>query len=475
MRVGILTDFPSPSVQSGPALHTRFLEQGLLRRGHQVTLMGPDTSQLASTNGTPTHLYKAFSYPTHPNVKLAMPLDLKKLYARPPQLDIIHGQTNSHMARYASWLRKMYQVGVLHTQTIHLPTHSHFLMSDGLWSRPVVQDFLRSWALSIEHTFAEIYNESDCLIVQSRFLVDYWRERGVTVPIEVVGRPINPKIFSKQPGADPFPANYKMGKRLLCVCRHDREKNLHELVRIFATRIAPSDPKVTLTIVGDGHDHANLMEYAASMPAADRIHFPGEAKHEALVDWYAHADLFVYTSLSETFGNVVNEALWSGLPVVALDDRMGVAHQVADGVNGLLIEPDRVDTADAFAAGVLTVLGDRQMRRAMGSEAANLSRRTSHPDVVLARFERIYADARRHAREHVPVPLSQQSRLARMKSFSSHIWSWARWNGTLLSIGHLATRLGMTRTGGASQHEAAVLQAKQQGVQLHHAESHAAA
>ena len=444
MRVGILTDYPSPSTQAGPAVHTKLLAQRLESRGHDVVLMGPDTDSLERIDASHTHLYWGGRYPTHKRVVIAMPGPIPTL-VKPPELDVIHSQTNTHMIHYGLWLREMYGIPVLNTHTIHLPTHSHFLVADALYNQRYVRDFLQWWAKDMELAHARMYNSGDRLIVQSRHFVDYWRERGVTVPIDVIGRPIAPHHFSVQPGPDPFPRKFAVGNRLLCVCRHDREKRLDHLVDIFVSRIAPNDPAATLTMVGNGHDHGNLQAKVDSLPYSDRIHLPGEVKHTELVDWYAHADLFVYTSLSETFGNVVNEALWSGLPVVALDDKMGVGHQVADEVNGYLIQPGRQSTNDRFAMRCLSLLGDRQQRRQLGEEAANLSRRTSHPDVVLRRFEKIYEEARRDIRKRQPRVLKDQSRRKQLKRFAYHMGQWGFWNGLLLGIGHTATRLGAGR------------------------------
>ena len=457
MRVGILSDYPSPAVQSGPALHTRLLYRGLKSRGHEVVLMGPDTGADAPIESADFQLYRAFSYPTHPKVKVAMPLPLRTLFDA-PRVDVIHGQTNNHMIHYGLWMRQMHKVPVINTHTIHLPTHSHFLLSDKLYEKGFVRGWVQDNALGVERNFAKLYNMGDALIVQSRFLVDYWRERGVTIPIEVVGRPIDAGVFSTQPTGDPFPRHFRVGKRLIVVCRHDREKSLDHLIRIFAEEIASNDPDVTLTLVGDGHDHANLVRQAAATPCANRIHFPGEANHGELVDWYAHADLFVYTSVSETFGNVVNEALWCGLPVVALDDRMGVAHQVAHDVNGFLIRPRCADTDTEFAAAVLRLCHNQRRRREMAAEAASFSRRTSHLDVVLKRFERIYGDAQAHCRATVKTPLSEQSKFAQLRSFADNMGQWAWWNGLLLTVAHTATRLGAARKGGANQHEAVMSQ-----------------
>ena len=453
MKVGILSQFPSPAVQSGPAIHTRFLHDGLKRRGHQVTLMGPDTGSVAQVEGDTNFLFPSFGYPTHPNVKVAMPAAPWKLFSQRPTVDIIHGQAACHMLHYGVWAREMWGIPFLNTHIIHLPTHSHFLLNDRLFDRESVRSYLVERAYDMERTFATtVYNHSDAFIVQSRHMVKYWRARGVTAPIEVVGRPINPEIFSRPTHRDPFPASFKAGRRLLVVCRHDREKSLDQLIDIFTREIAPRSKDTTLTLVGDGHDHINLVQRALATPYADRIHFAGEAKHGELVDWYGHADLFVYTSVSETFGNVVNEALWCGVPVVAFDDDMGVAGQVVDRVNGALIAPDRDDSEARFAQTTLSLLRNRELRQQMGGEAANLARRTAHPDVVLGRFEQIYKEAQRHRQMMIPVPLVEQSRLAQLRSFARHYAAWGMWNGALLAIGRTVAGIGAARTGGYEQH-----------------------
>ncbi|MCB9508231.1 MAG: glycosyltransferase [Myxococcales bacterium] len=444
MHVGILTDFPSIAVQSGPALHTRFLHDGLRRRGHEVTLMGPDTNEAAPVAGVRSHLFRGVPYPSHPNVKVVVPRPFNALVSAPP-VDVIHGQTNNHVIEWANWMRKMHRTAVINTHIIHLPTHSHFILSDRLYQADLIRGVVRQWAEDVERDFARMYNEGDGLVVQSRFMVDYWRERGVETPIWVVGRPIDPSKFSAMPGSDPFPSSFTIGKRIVCVCRQDREKNLEQLIDTFDQYIAPTDPEATLTLIGAGHDHENLRTRAARGRYADRVLFPGEIPHARLVDWYAHASLFAYTSLSETFGNVVNEALWCGLPVVALDDRMGVAHQVVHEGNGFLVAPHRTDTDAVFGAHCVELLNNPELHRTMAAAAATHARRTSAPDVVVSKFERIYEQARQSAHDAVPAPLAQQSVVAQRRALARHVATWARWNYSLLLVGNTLGRLGFGR------------------------------
>jgi len=454
MRVGIFTEFPSPTVQSGPAIHTRFLAEQLEKRGHSVVMLGPDTGGPAPANGRQSVLFYGLPFMTHPNVRIALPGPYRSLMERPP-VDVIHGQTNTAQLEYAGYAHEMWGLPVINTHTVHLPTHSHFLLSDRLYANETVRKWWRQQAEATERVFARIYNRGDCLVVQSRHFVGYWRDRGVTIPIEVVGRPIDPATFSRRVRRDPFPAGFSSGKRLLVVCRHDREKRLENVLDLFARQVAPSDPEVTLTLVGDGHDHANLYGKARETGYFDRIHFPGEARHDELVDWYGHADLFLYTSLSETFGNVVNEALWCGLPTVALDDGMGVAHQVHPGRNGFLVDPDRPDTDVTFARRVQQLLADPDLRGRFAINAARLSRETSHPTSVVRRFESIYEDARRHAADHVRRPVASRSRLLHLACAARSAGRWGVMNGSVLALGAVAALSGTSR-GSAVQHDEAV-------------------
>ena len=152
MRVGLMTEFPSQSVQSGPAIHTRFLYETLSRRDHEVVMMGPDTTTEAPLYANENLLFRGYSYPTHPKVKIPLPGNLSSMY-RPPKVDVIHSQTNTHMVHYAYWMRNMWQIPVLNTHTVHLPTHSHFILSDKLFANDTVRKYVRRIGENAEKNF----------------------------------------------------------------------------------------------------------------------------------------------------------------------------------------------------------------------------------------------------------------------------------------------------------------------------------
>lgn len=120
---------------------------------------------------------------------------------------------------------------------------------------------------------------------------------------------------------------------LLYVGRIAPEKDIDTLSEIM--KLLPDSVKsqVHWLIVGDG---PQLQELRDSAPS--NVTFAGYKSGEELAQIYASADLFVFPSSTETFGNVVQEAMASGLPVVAANSG-GVREMVRSGENGMLCAP----------------------------------------------------------------------------------------------------------------------------------------
>jgi glycosyltransferase involved in cell wall biosynthesis len=109
-------------------------------------------------------------------------------------------------------------------------------------------------------------------------------------------------------------------------------------------------------------------ELEALLPHA---HFAGHQAGTELARWYASADVFVFPSTTETFGNVVLEALASGLPAVVVD-RGGPPDQIEGGETGYIARAN--DAAD-LAGRVGALLTDAALRRAMGERAREAATR----------------------------------------------------------------------------------------------------
>jgi glycosyltransferase involved in cell wall biosynthesis len=112
-----------------------------------------------------------------------------------------------------------------------------------------------------------------------------------------------------------------------------------------------------------------------------RAAFVGYRTGEDLADHYAAADLFAFASRTETFGNVVLEAMSSGLPVVALRAG-GVGETVRPGETGILLDP--AATPSEFARAVLTLADDPDLRRRLAAQARAYALSQSWDEIMAA-------------------------------------------------------------------------------------------
>lgn len=144
------------------------------------------------------------------------------------------------------------------------------------------------------------------------------------------------------------------GLKLLYVGRVSAEKNLAELCPAFEQALR-ARPDLRLVVVGDGpYLETMKARLAANESARDRAHFTGVLRDDALGAAFASADLFVFPSLTDTFGNSVIEALASGLPCLVSDEG-GPSEIVVPGACGEIF---RHDEPHALREGILALAGD---------------------------------------------------------------------------------------------------------------------
>lgn len=422
-HIGIINDYLKIPYANGSSFASQFLYREFLRRGLDVTVLGPrDPGAAQAELPRNAVLFDSLPLHNHPGLFLALPSPDPLARAVAAELDVVLAQTGSGLLELGVWLRATAGVPLLCVNTIHLPSVYNVLLPDSLNARAEVTELFESELIPrIEALTVNSYNQSDGLVVLSKGLERYWRERGVRVPIHVIPRAVDPSVFDAPAKRDPFAASAPPGQRLLCVCRHTREKGVDRLIRIFAQRIAPRFPGASLTLVGDGPDHDSYLALAERLGVGERVHFPGEYPVNQMTEFYRHADLFVYASLSETYGQVVSEAAWCGLPVIAFDDAMGVAHQIESGKNGHLVAPGPdAELADArFAALVSSLLAEPWQRAAFGERARQLAKERCEPELSVARYFAAFLSAREHcARNFRPSGISSRAvPLARWAAF----------------------------------------------------------
>jgi glycosyltransferase involved in cell wall biosynthesis len=399
-RIGIANDHVRVPYANGSSFASQFLYREFNQRGHEVTVIGPE-DPVAREEELPDNRVLLSSLPLNaqPGVHLPVPTrrGLRELARK--RIDIFLGQTGTGMIDLGLWLRRTHKIPFLSVNTFHWASYYEVLFPEALSENRamhyVFSDRVIPW---LERQVASAYNRSDGLVVLSGGLKQYWRDRGVDCPIHVIPRSVDPSIFDVPAGEDPFPEGAKRGKRLLSVCRHSREKSLDRLIRIFARAVLPEDPDATLTLVGDGPDQGGLVELARELGVSDQIFFVGEKTLNEVRTYYAHADIFTYTSLSETYGQVVSEALWCGVPVVAMNDGMGVQQQIAHDHDGILVSPGPDESLSdwRFGQAVVDLLKNDERRLAMADEAALRARPRCAPDQNINRFYQAFHEAKEH-------------------------------------------------------------------------------
>jgi len=152
----------------------------------------------------------------------------------------------------------------------------------------------------------------------------------------------------------------------------------------LASRAVADDDDARIVIVGDGPGRKAL---AASLPQA---HFPGFIPADDLARHYASADLFLFPSLSETWGNVLLEAMASGLATVAFRHAAG-AELIDHDHNGMAPE---VDDVAGFREAAVTLCQQPARRARLGRNARERALAYGWPAIADA-----FLAALDHARE----------------------------------------------------------------------------
>ena len=185
-----------------------------------------------------------------------------------------------------------------------------------------------------------------------------------------------------------------------CVGRLAREKNLELLLGAFEA-IRRSVPCARLVLVGAGPLQDELQTRAP-----DAV-FAGQRRDDDLAAHYASADLFLFPSMSETFGNVTTEALASGLPVVAFD-HAAAAQLIIDGEQGVCVP---FGDAQSFVKASVALAVDAT-RRERFSRAARARALELDWDSIVHRFESVLAAAIRHTAAPGNLPTTEMAQRA---------------------------------------------------------------
>ena len=239
--------------------------------------------------------------------------------------------------------------GIYHTD---FPQYIRILTEDS---------FLESMAWRYMHWF---YGQLDTVFVNSEEYRQSWIKHGFDpAKLKILPRGLDTELFQPARRAPAFFEKFAARNgdvRLLYVGRISREKDLDVLAAAYR-RLRDEGLPVQLFIVGHG---PYCEAFAKSLPEA---FFTGYLAGNELATAYASADVFVFPSTTDTFGNVILEAQACGLPVV-VSDSGGPKELVEDKTTGLITKSHDVDD---FTRAIRSLVTDPALRKRMGESARN--------------------------------------------------------------------------------------------------------
>ncbi|MFQ6047415.1 MAG: glycosyltransferase family 4 protein [Gemmatimonadales bacterium] len=354
MRIALFSETYLPQ-RNGVALVLERLVRHLVARGDEVlvaTAAEPESEPRSGGHPPGVEIVRVpgIPLPRYPDLRVAPPFSAHAARTvRAFRPDVIHLVTEYSLGLIG--LRQARRLGVPAVASFHTNIPRYLPYYGFGWASEVTWRYLR-W----------FHDQARVTLCPSETVRAILLDRGFR-DVRIWSRGVDVERF--RPALRSAEVRERHGPRdavhLLYVGRLTPEKDLPVLFDAFR-RITESRPElpVQLVLAGDG---AYSPKMRARAPSG--VTFAGYVEGERLRATYASADAFVFPSRTETLGNVVLEALASGLPVVAVAEG-GVLENVKDGVNGLLCPPGDAQT---FARRITEIVEQPTLRQRLARNA----------------------------------------------------------------------------------------------------------
>lgn len=366
LRISIVTETYPPEINGVASTLARVVE-GLRARNHDLQLVRPrqaksDTTELAHHDERFQEvLLRGLPIPRYPHLKMGVPSKkaLEQLWGlRRP--DIVHIATEGPLGWSA----------LQAAARLKLPMTSDFRTNFHAYSRHYGVSWLQKPIMAYLRKF---HNRTRYTMVPTEALKRELGECGFE-NLTVVKRGVDTRVFDPAFRSEALRRSWGAGPDalvVLCVGRLAPEKNLDTLPAAFEA-MRRVDDRIRLVLVGDGPSRAELQ---SRCPGAV---FAGVRSGEDLSAHYASGDLFLFPSMTETYGNVTPEAMASGLPVLAYD-YAAAAQLIRSGENGCLVP---LGNTAAFVQAAEHLVSDGKRLRAMGLRARDCAKLASWESIV---------------------------------------------------------------------------------------------
>lgn len=376
MRLAIFTNTYLPHT-GGVARSVESLRRGLEARGHRCLVVAPEYTGQDTTDPWVVRVPAIRNFNGSGfSLRLPLPAGVGERIRR-FRPDLVHSHHPFLLGDSALRMAYQWDRPLVYTHHTRYEQYTHYVLRESVWLRRFVAELVPAYERCC-----------DRVIVPGESLAQGIRDSGVAVPLEVIPTGIDLVAFR---GGRRWRGRERLGiparaKVIGHLGRLEPEKHLPFLLSAVRECLR-RDNGGHFLLVGEGSERDQSRDLMKAAIGRRRFHAVGIVQEKALPDIYAAMDVFVFSSLSETQGIVLAEALASGVPVVALR-ATGVSDIVRNGINGRLLDPD-CGTA-AFAEAIEEVLSWRQEQKRLG-EILRASVVGYSREGCLSRMEALYA------------------------------------------------------------------------------------
>ena len=385
MRIAIFTNNYLPNVYGVPMSIETFRKE-FESLGHEVFIFAPNYSDYRDKNKN------VFRYPSVDiEIKFRLPLGIPCSYRMDKilenlNIDIVHSQHPNLLGSAAIKWAKKKNVPLIFTWHTLYDKYVNFVPF-------IPQKLAAEWAINNAVKYA---NRADTIIVPTESVIPIIQKWGVVNEnIKAIATGTIEKEFLN-PEKNKIREKYGIKDDeilLLSVSRLTEEKNINFLFD-SVLKILKENAEVKFVLVGDGYLLPGLKEKAKEEKLENKIIFAGVITRQEIKNYYAAGYIFIYASKSETQGMIITEAMYMGLPIVAVK-APGVESIVENNVNGILTS----ESMDGFISAVKKLIEDKNLRDKMSQESKKIAREKYTSKICAAKMLEVYAEAiKNHAK-----------------------------------------------------------------------------
>ena len=398
-RVAILAESFLPKVD-GVVKTTYLTIRYLQETGREVLVFAPDIAvdRVGKSQVIPL---PSISVPQAPETRLALPNPVVARHIEDFKPDLIHLFSPAAMAVNGMAVGRHLNLPVIANYQTDLPGYTE------QYGFPLLSGPVNRW-------LRYIHNGCHLTLAPTHTIIEQLRSVGYR-RVRHWSRGVNTARFNPRQHSSSMRRRLLKGRAaesLLCIFvgRLATEKRIDLLLELART------PGVALTIIGDGAQRKEL----ESRFADTDVYFTGYLIGDELAQAYASADVFVFPGEYETFGQVIQEAMASGLPSVVVNVG-GAPEVIQDGFSGIAVDPMQA----AFAEAIAYLRDKPDIRLAMSQSARSLAEQRPW-SALMAQLEGYYAEAylmnqrfkslfgftRYHQLRSIPAQLVRRPRVA---------------------------------------------------------------